>query len=581
MKKNYLLAALVSALALSGCNGNSTSSTSSQAASSSTTISSSSSSSKVENAVPTVEDAVANLALDYTVNYTDSASGEEYSVYVEDTEDFTEVYYFAEVTNDGYYIDGNGDVYYFYMNGFNKPTYNTVGKLKEENANAFKSSIDVKAAFIDASWEFVSSENKTHTYYTEDAEVINTCVFLNDGVGYDSVESVEVTLNNKGKLTGYTTYDKSGDVVAVSEFKRLGTTYAVEDAPVLDDNMDKALVNRWVIAMENADTLLGATYDMFEVFEDGSLVKYTATEDGYAVPSETYTFVTPLGNGTYAFTNEAQDIVVLQSIAGMVLFATLDHETQVEASAYAISYFELMFISAATEAGYTVEAMYEDDEMYSSCVTELNAAGAYYVAEVDENGEAIDLIIVTQFVNIPHMVEEYMGGDATLYNGCSLGGYIYANFAVTAAATNDSVLMMYNITSYLYPEYVAVDESRYLDVPEGASALDYLIAVMTSLGYTYNNSDNPGAYAEDIQMIKDVNNSVEEGEEQGPVCEDVYVFSKGEEFACVVVFDTIIALWGTNGLTNVSTIGYGYFAVIGEIYGALTTWGNAQPAPQA
>ena len=66
-----------------------------------------------------------------------------------------------------------------------------------------------------------------------------------------------------------------------------------------------------------------------------------------------------------------------------------------------------------------------------------------------------------------------------------------------------------------------------------------------------------------------------------PVCTDVYVFHKGEQFACVVVFDTIIALWGQYGLTNVSTIGYGYFAVIGEIYGALTTWGNAQPAPQA
>ena len=621
MKKNYLLAALVSVLALSGCGGNSTSSSSAPASNSSTVISSSTvestSSSSVAPAIPTVEDGVSTFALDYTVNYTVAASGDEFSVYVEDTEDFSEVYYYAESTNDGYYINKSGEVYYYYMNGFNKPVYNTVSKLETSYADSFKASIDVKSVFSDASWDLVSSD-KNHVYFTEDAEVINTCVFLNDGIGYDSVESVEVTINNKGKVSAYTTYDASGEVVVSSEFKRIGTTYAVEYAPVLDDNMDKALVNRWVIALEGADTTLGAVYDMFEVFEDGTLLKYDKTEDGYAVPGETYSFVTPLGNGTYAFQNEAGDLAVIQSISGMILFATLDSETKVEATAYAISYYELMFLTAAEMAGYVVEAMTEDDEMYESCVSSLNAVGAYYVAEVDENGEALDLIIVTQYVNIPHMVEEFMEGDATLYNGCSLGGYIYANFAVTAAATNDSVAMMHNITNYLSPEYVAVDESRYIDVPEGATALDYLIAVMTTLGYSYNNSANPGAYAEDIQMIMDVNNSAgseepEEGDastaslilmENGtsshpvtttgdetteetpeeparPVCTDVYVFHKGEQYACVVVFDTIIALWGQYGLSNVSTIGYGYFAVIGEIYGALTTWGKAQPAPQA
>ena len=96
MKKNYLLVALMSALVVSGCNGGSTSS-SSAATSSNSSISSSSSSSS-EAKAPTVADAVAKLALDYTVNYTDLSTGDEYSVLVEDTEDESEAYYFMEKT---------------------------------------------------------------------------------------------------------------------------------------------------------------------------------------------------------------------------------------------------------------------------------------------------------------------------------------------------------------------------------------------------------------------------------------------------------------------------------------------------
>ena len=77
MKKNYLLVALMSALVVSGCNGGSTSSSST--ATSSPSISNSSSSSS-EAKAPTVADAVAKLALDYTVNYTDLSTGDEYSV---------------------------------------------------------------------------------------------------------------------------------------------------------------------------------------------------------------------------------------------------------------------------------------------------------------------------------------------------------------------------------------------------------------------------------------------------------------------------------------------------------------------
>ena len=218
MKKNYLLVALMSALVVSGCNGGSTSS-SSAATSSNSSISSSSSSSS-EAKAPTVADAVAKLALDYTVNYTDLSTGDEYSVLVEDTEDESETYYFMEKTNDGYYLDANGDAYYFYMNGFNKPIYNTAGKLDSANSAALRSIIDIKATFTDASWDLVS-EGNTYVYYTEDAEVVNTCVFLTDGAGANSADSVEVTLSNRGKITGFATFDTSGDKIADAELKRL------------------------------------------------------------------------------------------------------------------------------------------------------------------------------------------------------------------------------------------------------------------------------------------------------------------------------------------------------------------------
>ena len=98
MKKNYLLVALMGALVLSGCNGNSTSSSSATVPSSSSTISNSSSSSSAK-ALPTINDAVAKLGFNYTVEYT-KANNESYSVYVENT-DQNEVILFFESTNDG------------------------------------------------------------------------------------------------------------------------------------------------------------------------------------------------------------------------------------------------------------------------------------------------------------------------------------------------------------------------------------------------------------------------------------------------------------------------------------------------
>ena len=134
MKKNYLLVALMGALVLSGCNGNSTSSSSATVSSSSSTISNSVTSSSSTKALPTINDAVAKLGFNYTVEYT-KANNESYSVYVENT-DQKEVILFFESTNDGYFFDATDNAFYFYMSGSNQPTYNSVGQLPSEEAEA-------------------------------------------------------------------------------------------------------------------------------------------------------------------------------------------------------------------------------------------------------------------------------------------------------------------------------------------------------------------------------------------------------------------------------------------------------------
>ena len=176
MKKNYLLVALMGALVLSGCNGNSTSSSSATVSSSSSTISNSSSSSSAK-ALPTINDAVAKLGFNYTVEFS-KANNESYSVYVENT-DQNEVILFFESTNDGYFFDAVDNAFYFYMSGSNQPTYNTVGQLKSEEAEAMKSIIDIKSAFEGASWDLVT-EGKEIVYFTEDIEVMAAAAFLTE-----------------------------------------------------------------------------------------------------------------------------------------------------------------------------------------------------------------------------------------------------------------------------------------------------------------------------------------------------------------------------------------------------------------
>lgn len=604
MKKNYLLVALMGALVLSGCNnGNSTSSSSATVPSSSSTISNSSSSSSAK-ALPTINDAVAKLGFNYTVEYT-KANNESYSVYVENT-DQNEVILFFESTNDGYFFDAVDNAFYFYMSGSNQPTYNTVGQLKSEEAEAMKSIIDIKSAFEGASWDLVT-EGKEIVYFTEDIEVMAAAAFLTEDLE-NVPASVEVSIkatSSSAKLVGFTTYDADGDVLATADFKRLGTTYATETLPLLNDDIDTSLEGMWYIAKTDNETVLGSANSYFEINitdEASYLVEYALNPTTYQLtPADVFTYVEPSGHGSYKFQNEATDEVEVIAANGLLVdeegyrmyntgcfFATRDHSTNAVATGIAVSYFELSFVAAVdayneynktnpnVTTTYEIQIFQPEEEGYASFVTDLGAIGAYYIAELDADGNEVEAGIYTQWATIDDLIYAlnglFKGGfDSTLYNGCALGFYLYSTFFLTAYATDAAVNILYNISMFLSPVYADVDTTKYAPVEAGQSCKDYIVSAMKGMGYTSNNESFVMSGTDYIALIKDVNTNPE----KGITCKDV-IFFEGPDgsYGCILVMDE-------NGTEFVSTIGFGHFAVIGVIYELLVTWTYAQQATLA
>lgn len=607
MKKNYLLVALMGALVLSGCNnGNSTSSSSAtvSSSSSSTISNSSTSSSSSEKGLPTINDAVAKLGFNYTVEYT-KANNESYSVYVENT-DQNEVILFFESTNDGYFFDATDNAFYFYMSGSNQPTYNSVGQLNSEDAATIKSVIDVKSAFEGASWDLVT-EGKEIVYFTEDIEVMAAAAFLTEDLE-NIPASVEVSIkatSSSAKLVGFTTYDADGDVLATADFKRLGTTYATETLPLLNDNIDTSLEGMWYVAFTDQETVIGSTNSYFEIYitdEASYLLEYALNEATYELSvADIFTFVSPSGYGSYVFQNEAKDLVEVVAANGTLtdeagdrmyntgcIFATRDHSTNVVANGIAVSYFELTFVSAvlayneyaATDpeitTTYDIQIFQPYEEGYASFVTDLGAIGAYYIAELDADGNEVEAGIYTQWATIDDLIYAlnglFQGGfDSTLYNGCALGFYLYSTFFLTAYATDAAVNILYNISMFLSPVYADVDTTKYAPVAAGQSCKDYIVSAMEGMGYTSNNESFVMGGTDYIALIKNVNTDPE----AGITCTDV-IFFEGPDgtYGCILVMND-------NGTEFVSTIGFGYFAVIGIIYELLVTWTYAQQATLA
>ena len=75
-------------------------------------------------------------------------TNEEYSVFVEDTPDCDEVYYYSEKSQKGYYFDKNDDAYSIYFDRKNKPTYNSNSKINKDLAREILSLINIKESFI-------------------------------------------------------------------------------------------------------------------------------------------------------------------------------------------------------------------------------------------------------------------------------------------------------------------------------------------------------------------------------------------------------------------------------------------------
>ena len=602
MKKNYLLVALMGALVLSGCNGNSTSSSSATVPSSSSTISNSSSSSSAK-ALPTINDAVAKLGFNYTVEYT-KANNESYSVYVENT-DQNEVILFFESTNDGYFFDAVDNAFYFYMSGSNQPTYNTVGQLKSEEAEAMKSIIDIKSAFEGASWDLVT-EGKEIVYFTEDIEVMAAAAFLTEDLE-NVPASVEVSIkatSSSAKLVGFKTCDADGDVLATADFKRLGTTYATETLPLLNDDIDTSLEGMWYIATTDNETVLGSANSYFEIFiyDDASyLVEYALNPTTYQLtPADVFTYVEPSGHGSYKFENEATDEVEVIAANGTLVdkegdrmyntgcfFATRDHSTNAVATGIAVSYFELSFVAAVdayneynktnpnVTTTYEIQIFQPEEEGYASFVTDLGAIGAYYIAELDADGNEVEAGIYTQWATIDDLIYAlnglFQGGfDSTLYNGCALGFYLYSTFFLTAYATEAAVDILYNISKFLDPVYAEVDTAKYATPEAGQSCKDYIVSAMEGMDYTSNSDSFVSGNTDYIALIKEVNTDVE----AGITCTDVIFFEGADgSYGCILVVDD-------NGEVFVTTIGFGHFAVIGVIYELLVCWSYAQQVPQ-
>ena len=124
---------------------------------------------------------------------------------------------------------------------------------------------------------------------------------------------------------------------------------------------------------------------------------------------------------------------------------------------------------------------------------------------------------------------------------------------------------------FLSPVYADVDTTKYAPVAAGQSCKDYIVSAMEGMGYTSNNESFEMNGTDYIALIKNVNTDVE----AGITCTDV-IFFEGPDgsYGCILVMND-------NGTEFVSTIGFGYFAVIGIIYELLVTWSYAQQATLA
>ena len=228
---------------------------------------------------------------------------------------------------------------------------------------------------------------------------------------------------------------------------------------------------------------------------------------------------------------------------------------------YINSLDENNFIKTASDLGYIVKLMTPDDSNYKSCVTDLNAYCAYYINEIDSNNYTTSQLIVSEFHSIDSLIfslNDLMqdGFDSTFYNGCAVGGYLYATFFVMSSYPLDSNEIMFNITRNLEPVFVDVDSSIYNEVQEEQSALDYVIQEMEAMGYVTYNSSNPGNYEEKIAEVIELKSTEEN------IIKDVYFFENSDgAFVAIIVYENDLINFDGQHI-NVDNFGYGYFIIL-------------------
>ena len=533
-----------------------------------------------------IKKSLCNLGNNYTVTYTDE-NNNTYFTGIEETEDKKGIYVYFESSNNGYYIDENNKIYYAYMGENGGLSYDSNQQLSGGVYQEYIKVKKFKTIFNNVSWQLVSNE-KNMIFETNDTDFISLCsLFLNIST---VISNIQVVFDENDKLNNFIVNSLDLNSIYTFKIENINNTNIINYGTA-----NPLLVGAWCISELDKSSLLGGVGSYFEISNEGAtLLKYSVSIDTYEfVVDETFLFISQEDPSTYLFRNDIGDIIKIKSMFGAILdnngdriynaglsFTTIDAETQTVANGIAISYYEISFINAIEAYNYanqelpttySIRIIQPYEEEYDSFVTDLGAIGAYYVAELDADGNEVEAGIYTQWATIDDFIDSlnglFQGGfDSTLYNGCALGFYLYSTFFLTAYATDAAVNILYNISMFLNPVYVDIDITKYATPTEGQSQRDYVVFAMESLGYTAIYDSYVVGGQDYISLIKDNNSN----EENGIICEEVIFFESTDgSYGCMLVIND-------NGSIYVQTMGFGYFIVIGTIYEIIETWSITQ-----
>ena len=246
-----------------------------------------------------------------------------------------------------------------------------------------------------------------------------------------------------------------------------------------------------------------------------------------------------------------------------------------EDTIYAYEYYSYNFKKACLDNGLSIEEILVTDENYYIIEREDNIVRAYYVYKDNKSSFSI----VGQYKNIECLIN--MLGSVELYNVITYG---YGTL-IHLMGMEETWEIVDKVIQSLPKEQLPIDTQKYLEVcplEEGTSSLDYLISYMSYKGYSIMSKENGYFYCfeQDFESLSnqllETFSSIQVEDTQGNIikeleCIDCYVFYKEDAYAVVLITeDNNECFYDVIG--NVYFIKYGYFDVMGDIYGALETW---------